>query len=193
MKKAATMFAGFSLTLALCLPVGAVWDADYGECMIDCALAGDRERGLLYEKLRKAKIDALELDAQYIAYDDLVLLAQVIHTEAGSAWLPDGWRLAVGEVVLNRVASPEFPDTLEGVVFQPGQYSAADRGWFEALIPYRSCLEAAMRLLNGERVINDPSVVFQSTGKQGGGVALEMWDYVYGSTYFCYTNHPELY
>ena len=74
MKKAATMFAGFSLTLALCLPVGAVWDADYGECMIDCALAGDRERGLLYEKLRNAKIDALELDAQYIAYDDLVLL-----------------------------------------------------------------------------------------------------------------------
>ena len=75
---------------------------------------------------RKSTLYAL--DEPYIAYDDLVLLAQVIHTEAGSAWLPDEWRLAVGEVVLNRVASPEFPDTLEEVVFQPGQYSAADRG-----------------------------------------------------------------
>lgn len=140
-----------------------------------------------------AKIDALDIDAPYIAYDDLVLLAQVIYTEAGSAWLPDEWRLAVGEVVLNRVASPEFPDTLAEVVFQPGQYSAADEGWFEVLIPLRSCLEAALRLLGGERVINDPAVVFQSGGRQGGGVALEMWDSVYGSTYFCYTNHPELY
>ena len=42
-------------------------------------------------------------------------------------------------------------------------------------------------------MINDLAVVFQSGGRQGGGVALEMWDSVYGSTYFCYTNHPELY
>ena len=98
----------------------------------------------------------------------------------------------MGEVVLNRVASPEFPDTLEEVVFQPGQYSAADRDWFEVLIPYRSCLEAALRLLGGERVLNDGRVVFQSGGRQG-GVALKLTDDVYGSTYFCYTNHPELY
>lgn len=193
MKKAACFVAGFSMAVFLAAPAAAVWDADYGECMIECALSGDRERGRLYERLRNAKIDALGLDAPYIAYDDLVLLAQVIHTEAGSAWLPDEWRLAVGEVVLNRVASPEFPDTLEEVVFQPGQYSAADRDWFEVLIPYRSCLEAALRLLGGERVLNDGRVVFQSGGRQGSGVALELTDSVYGSTYFCYTNHPELY
>ena len=106
MRKAASFVAGISLAVSLAAPAAAVWDTDYGECMIDCALAGERERGLLYERLRGAKIDALALDEPYIAYDDLVLLAQVIHTEAGSAWLPDEWRLAVGEVVLNRVASP---------------------------------------------------------------------------------------
>ena len=193
MKKAACFVAGVSLAVCLAAPAAAVWETDYAGRMIDCALAGDREGGLLYERLRNAKIDALALGEPHIAYDDLVLLAQVIHTEAGSAWLPDEWRLAVGEVVLNRVASPEFPDTLEEVVFQPGQYSAADRGWFAALIPFRSCLEAALRLLSGERVLNDPSVVFQSGGKQGSGVALELTDSVYGSTYFCYTNRPELY
>lgn len=193
MRKAASFVAGISLAVSLAAPAAAVWDTDYGERMIDCALAGERERGLLYERLRGAKIDALALDEPYIAYDDLVLLAQVIHTEAGSAWLPDEWRLAVGEVVLNRVASPEFPDTLEEVVFQPGQYSAADRDWFASLIPFRSCLEAALRLLRGDRVLNDPGVVFQSGGKQGGGVALELTDSVYGSVYFCYTSRPELY
>ena len=54
-------------------------------------------------------------------------------------------------------------------------------------------IEAAFRLLSGERVLNDPTVVFQSGGKQGSGVALELEDSIYGSVYFCYTSHPELY
>ena len=61
MKKAACALAGFSLTVCLCMPAGAVWDADYGEKMIECALNGERERGLLYQRLRNAKIDALSL------------------------------------------------------------------------------------------------------------------------------------
>ena len=68
MKKAACFVAGFSLAVCLAAPAGAVWDADYGESMIECALAGDRERGLLYERLRNAKVDALELEAQHIKY-----------------------------------------------------------------------------------------------------------------------------
>lgn len=98
----------------------------------------------------------------------------MIHTEAGSAWLSMEWKMAVGEVLLNRVASPEFPDTLAGCAFQPGQYTAADEDWFEVLLPFRDCVEAAFRLLSGERVLNDPTVVFQSGGKQGSGVALEL-------------------
>ncbi|MFR5781669.1 MAG: cell wall hydrolase [Oscillospiraceae bacterium] len=117
----------------------------------------------------------------------------MIHTEAGSAWLSMEWKMAVGEVLLNRVASPEFPDTLAGCAFQPGQYTAADEDWFEVLLPFRDCVEAAFRLLSGERVLNDPTVVFQSGGKQGSGVALELEDSIYGSVYFCYTSHPELY
>lgn len=193
MKKAMGFIACLTLTFSLCLPAGAVWDADYGEYMIDAAAELDYERGELYERLRDAKIEALDLDEPHVDFSDLVLLAQVIHTEAGSSWLPDKWRLAVGEVVLNRVASPEFPDTLEEVVFQPGQYSAADREWFTVLRPFESCCSAAFRLLCGERVLNDESVVFQSGGRQGSGVALEITDSIYGSVYFCYSSRPELY
>ena len=193
MRKAMSILACFCLACSLGVGARAEWEADYGALMIDAAASGDNDAGERWARLRDEKLDALGLGLARVDYSELLLLARVIHTEAGSYWLPDKWRMAVGEVVLNRVASPEFPDTLEEVVFQPGQYSAADRGWFAALIPFRSCLEAALRLLSGERVLNDPSVVFQSGGKQGSGVALELTDSVYGSTYFCYTNRPELY
>lgn len=185
--------------LALCAPLHRTVDAgidpetDYGEAMIDAAAAGDEEAGRAAEAARNEKIELLGLDEEEISYDDLALLAKVIHTEAGSAWLSMEWKMAVGEVLLNRVASPEFPDTLRDCAFQPGQYTAADEGWFEVLLPFRDCVEAAFRLLSGERVLRDPSVVFQSGGVQGGGVALELTDSVYGSVYFCYTSRPELY
>ncbi|MEG1632835.1 MAG: cell wall hydrolase [Oscillospiraceae bacterium] len=168
-------------------------DTDYSLLMTAAAVAGDAEAGKLAETRRNEKIDTLDSEEKKISYDDLVLLARVIHTEAGSDWLPDKWRMAVGEVLLNRVASPEFPDTLKECAYQPGQYSGVASQWFETLKPYASCAAAAKRLLSGERVLNEPSVVFQSGEEQGSGVFLELSDTVFGSTYFCYTNHPELY
>ena len=55
------------------------------------------------------------------------------------------------------------------------------------------CVEAAARLLSGERVLNEPSVVFQSGGVQGSGVYLELYSSYYGYTYLCYSSYPELY
>ncbi len=168
-------------------------ERDYCQDMVEAAVQGDREAGLEAEQKRNEKIDELQLDEEKISYDDLVLLAQVIHTEAGSAWLSAEWKMAVGEVVLNRVASPEFPDTLDEVVFQPGQYSGVSRDWFRVLRPFRDCVDAAKRLLQGERVLDDASVVFQSGGPQGSGTHMEFTDSVFGTTYFCYSNRPELY
>ena len=193
MKRLLGAAAAAALAFALCLPASAAWEADYAALMIDAAAAGDDEAGRGYARVRDEKIASLRLEYAEVDYDDMLLLAQVIHTEAGSSWLPDEWRLAVGEVVLNRVASPEFPNTLEEVVYQPGQYSAANRSWFDTLVPFRSSVEAAFRLLSGERVLNDPSVVFQSGAKQGSGVALELTDSLYGSVYFCYSSRPHLY
>ena len=187
--------AALALCASLSGPCRADFDpgTDYGELMIEAAASGDGEAGLEAAAARNEKIDFFGLDEEKISYEDLALLAKVIHTEAGSAWLSMEWKMAVGEVLLNRVASPEFPDTLAGCAFQPGQYTAADEDWFEVLLPFRDCVEAAFRLLSGERVLNDPTVVFQSGGKQGSGVALELEDSIYGSVYFCYTSHPELY
>jgi len=53
---------------------------------------------------------------------ELEMLACVIYGEAGGNACSDLARQYVGDVVLNRVADPRFPDTLEGVLLQAGQY-----------------------------------------------------------------------
>ena len=54
--------------------------------------------------------------------------------------------MAVGEVVLNRMASPEFPDTMREVLEQPGQYYGRNNPYFNHLKPLPASVEAARRL-----------------------------------------------
>jgi hypothetical protein len=168
-------------------------ELDYMELMLDAAAAGDVSAGIEAQRSRDEKLVGLGLEFEQVDFDELYLLARLIHAEAGSAWLPEKWRMAVGEVALNRVASPEFPDTLAEVIEQPGQYYGRGNRYFEKLVPSRECAEAAARLLSGERVLCEPSVVFQANFILGSGVFLELEDSALGSTYLCYSSHPELY
>lgn len=161
------------------------------DTMMACCVSGDVTGGREAEASRNLKIDTLGLDIQKIRFDDLYLLSRLIYAEAGSSWLSLEWRMMVGEVVLNRVASPEFPDTIYDCIYQRGQYSTAYR--LSSILPSESAVEAAARLLCGERIINDPSVVFQSGTRQGSGVYAKLYDSILGTTYFCYSSHPELY
>ena len=62
-------------------------------------------------------------EANGISYteDDVILLAKLIHHEAGNQGF-NGW-IGVGEVVVNRVRSASFPNTIREVVFAPWQFS----------------------------------------------------------------------
>ena len=56
--------------------------------------------------------------------DNVNLLAQLIHHEAGNQ-CRDG-KIAVGEVVMNRIRSTEFPNNIYDVIYQPGQFAKSD-------------------------------------------------------------------
>jgi len=168
-------------------------ETDYGRLMKDSCVTGDVLAGTVAASSRNEKIDDMSLTYDKIWFEDLWFLSKLITAEAGSSWLPTEWKLAVGEVVINRMHSPEFPDTISDVIFQRGQYYAAGLSYFTNLVPYEDCVDAAWELLNGERVLNDPSVVFQANFPQGSGTALYMHDKLLGSTYFCYSQYPELY
>jgi len=58
--------------------------------------------------------------------DEVALLARVINAEArGEPYLG---QVAVGAVIMNRVKSPEFPNTITGVIYQKGQFSSVTDG-----------------------------------------------------------------
>ena len=165
--------------------------ADYylGE-MREAAITGRVSAGRAAEQSRSAALRTGGEGVE-IRFDDLYLLARVIDAMAGSDWLTDDFRMCVGEVVLNRVASPEFPDTLEGVVYQRGQYTVVNTAHFASLVPRWECVDCALRLLQGERHMV-AAVVYQADCLQGELFTM-FPDRQLGSTYFCLSDRLELY
>ena len=163
----------------------------YLEELLAAAASGDVKAGREAEESRNAAIRSQSTQAEEVSFDDLYLLARVIFSEAGSYWLNEEFRLCVGEVVLNRVASPEFPDTIHDVVYQKGQYSVVNSPGFDSLAPGEDCVDIALRLLRGERRMV-PSVVYQSDYVQGELFSLYS-DMRLGTTYFCVSENIELY
>lgn len=77
---------------------------------------------------------------------DEYLLARVIHGEArGEPYLG---KVAVGAVILNRVNSPSFPNTIAGVIYQPSAFTAVSDGQIN-LTPNNDSIKAARDALNG--------------------------------------------
>lgn len=77
---------------------------------------------------------------------ELSLLARLVSGEARGE--PYTGQVAVAAVVLNRVRSDEFPDTISGVIFQPGAFDAVWDGQFD-MEPTASSIRAARDAMNG--------------------------------------------
>ncbi len=189
-----TFAAAVAVCAALSMPVsGDAWETDYLEEMVSAVVEADYERGEAAAEARNETLRLLRAEETAFEFEELLLLSRIMYAEAGSVWLSDEWKMCVGEVVLNRVASPEFPDTIREVLEQPGQYYGKNCRYFDTLRPSELCVRLAVRLLRGERVMDEPSVVFQANFRQGGGVFAEYRDQQLGSTFFCYSIRPELY
>ncbi|NLI12828.1 cell wall hydrolase [Pelotomaculum propionicicum] len=86
-----------------------------------------------------------------ISEEELILLARLIHAEArGESFLG---QVAVGAVIMNRLASPHFPKTITKVIYQRSsqvyQFSPVADGSIN-LEPDEKAVQAALRALNGE-------------------------------------------
>lgn len=85
------------------------------------------------------------------------LLASIIFCEAGNQSFTG--QVAVGAVVLNRMANEAYPDTMEEVIYQPGQFCPAGSGWLDRVRSTDGYTELAMQAaeaaLAGENPIGD--------------------------------------
>lgn len=121
-----------------------------------------------------------EEDLKTYTNEDLEVLSRVINGEAGSDYITDEHQLAVGSVVLNRVASPRFSgNTIKAIVFSPRQYACTWDGNYYKEPSERAIKNARYLLENGITV--PENVIWQSQRRQGDG----LWKEIQGH-YFCY-------
>ena len=98
----------------------------------------------------------------YADYSDLDLLAAIIWCEAGNQ--PYDGMVAVGEVVMNRVASSSFPNTIAEVLEQPGQFTPYSSGTLQSALASgvnSTCYQAAQDALNGAQPV--PGALYFNT------------------------------
>lgn len=147
------------------------------------ALAGIKEEAEQSEAPKQeASEEAKPAAAQKPALvDDVEALAIIIYQEAGADAVSDETRLMVATVVINRVASPAYPDTVKGVALQPGQYGRLSKTGLRWPSRSKYSCEAhaverarkiARRALEGERNL-PPDVIYQAGFKQGHEIVAE--------------------
>lgn len=163
-------------------PVYVLYSLDYRtEVVLESKVAEQLTVGWYRSK---AEVDSIHeanktaLLAQKVSEDEKILLARVIYSEASDKSIED--RRAVGVVVINRVESSTYPNTISKVVYQKGQYACIKGSKFKKTPP-QECLDIATQIINGERFGIPNNVIFQSQQKQGLGV----WKKI-GSHYYCY-------
>lgn len=81
-----------------------------------------------------------------LSSSDLNLLSRLIHAEARGE--PYTGQVAVGAVVLNRVKSSSFPNSIAGVIYQSGAFSVVNDGQIN-LTPNETAKKAARDAMNG--------------------------------------------
>jgi spore germination cell wall hydrolase CwlJ-like protein len=102
--------------------------------------------------------------------DDISLLAALIYCEAGNQSYEG--MVAVGAVVMNRVYSSSFPNSISEVIYQSGQFTPASSGSLASALANgvpSSCYEAASAALAGENPVG--SALYFNTGS-GSGIQI---------------------
>jgi len=134
-------------------------DGVYGAKTVEAVKAFQRKNGLTPDGIAgKSTYEALGMNASAkvlssgkdysstYTNSDLYLLAKCIYAEArGESYTG---QVAVGAVILNRVASSAFPNTIAGVIYQKNAFTAVSDGQIN-LEPDKTAMNAASDAMNG--------------------------------------------
>jgi hypothetical protein len=98
------------------------------------------------EKREKLKQQLAEFQANG---DEVTLLAALIQAEGGGQ--PYDGQVAIGAVVMNRVKSGRYPNSIAEVIYAPGQFGVVSNGTLAKYLanPKASCVQAAKEAISG--------------------------------------------
>ena len=112
------------------------------------------------------------MDSSYSA-GDLDLMAAIIYCEAGNQSYEG--MVAVGAVVMNRVNSSSFPNTISEVIYQSGQFTPASSGSLASALANgvpSTCYDAASAAMAGENPVGN-ALYFNA----GSGSGMQIGDH----------------
>ena len=118
----------------------------------------EEEERLAREKAEQEAKEKAEREAReaYVSANQ-ELLASIIYCEAGNQ--PYEGQVAVGAVIMNRVKSGSYPNSIEEVIYQSGQFGPAATGWLNRVRSSKgysqTALQAAVDALNGSNPIGN--------------------------------------
>ena len=118
----------------------------------------EEEERIAREKAEQAAREQAEREAReaYVRANQ-ELMASIIYCEAGNQ--PYEGQVAEGAVIMNRVKSGSYPDSIEAVIYQSGQFGPAATGWLNRVRSSKgysqTALQAAVDALNGSNPIGN--------------------------------------
>ena len=126
-------------------------DGIFGSGTKNALISFQKDNGLTADGIAGSKtLQALGITADSgngeFTQSEIALLARIISAESRGE--PYEGQVAVGAVILNRIAHPSFPNTLAGVIYQPGAFSCLDDGQVNEPVS-ESAARAARDAMNG--------------------------------------------
>jgi len=128
--------------------------------------------------------EALDLN---ISAEEVAILERIVQAEAGGSGY-DGM-LAVANVVLNRVQSERFPNTVTEVVFAHRQFTPISDGRYYTVTVSETCRQVVQDVLGGARIIGQDALYFCTPTASGKGwfeTALRKIDYIAPHNFYGY-------
>lgn len=95
-----------------------------------------------------------------ISTEELLLLQKIVMAEAEGE--PYEGKVAVANVVLNRLRSANFPDTIYDVIYQKSQFSPVQNGRLDKVKPDQDSIDAVTSALRGHQEVTDDTYYFLS-------------------------------
>ncbi len=93
------------------------------------------------------------LSASGMSEEDFNALCKIVQAEDGHDTIEG--KIGIVNVILNRVRSPQYPNTIMGVLTAPGQFGPVSSGKFAAAVPNASTISAVKKAVAGENTVGN--------------------------------------
>ena len=135
---------------------------------INKQIAVEEEARKAEEEARRREEEARAARAMTVSDEDYQVLLKIVQAEAGIC--DDKGKILVANVILNRVRSDRFPDTVRGVVYAPSQFSPVSNGTINSVKVTDSTRECVDRALAGEDYSDGALYFMYRNGSRGSAV-----------------------